>query len=192
MASARASPYAQAAPDTHAIPDARLATPEARLATAEARCANAEARCATAEARHATAEPLLTPYQLRQVQHTAANVLVDAYAAGMLPYVLRCPFVISQLTLSVYSSMNDELLRRRVEYYLDWPANHLDTCQGRMAISQLRWLVLVSSLTRILFHPAHCLHSIIYTRLWNRLASATLFWVLHLVHLFLRLRCPYS
>ncbi|KAG9221873.1 hypothetical protein PTI98_008853 [Pleurotus ostreatus] len=124
MASARASPYAQAAPDTHAIPDARLATPEARLATAEARCANAEARCATAEARHATAEPLLTPYQLRQVQHTAANVLVDAYAAGMLP------------------SMNDELLRRRVEYYLDWPANHLDTCQGRMAISQLRWLVL--------------------------------------------------
>ncbi|KAF4584010.1 hypothetical protein EYR40_002508 [Pleurotus pulmonarius] len=167
MASARVSPYAQAAPDAHAIPEAHLATPKARLATPKARRATPKARRATPEARRATtgarraiAEPLLTPYQLRQVQHMAANVLVDAYTAGMLPYVLHCPFVISQLTLSVYGLMNDELLRRRVEYYLDWPAHHLDTCQGHMAISQLR--------------------CIIYTWLCNQLASTTLFWVLHL------------
>ncbi|KAG9220141.1 hypothetical protein CCMSSC00406_0007164 [Pleurotus cornucopiae] len=65
----------------------------------------------------------LTSLQARQVQHMAANVLVEAYASGTFP------------------AMNDVLLRRRVEYYLELVPNRLETQQGRMLVSQIRWLV---------------------------------------------------
>ncbi|KAF4600273.1 hypothetical protein EYR38_004897 [Pleurotus pulmonarius] len=67
--------------------------------------------------------PPLTSLQARQVQHMAANVLVEAYASGTFP------------------AMNDVLLRRRVEYYLELVPNRLDTQQGRMLVSQICWLV---------------------------------------------------
>ncbi|KDQ31984.1 hypothetical protein PLEOSDRAFT_1081337 [Pleurotus ostreatus PC15] len=49
-----------------------------------------------------------------QVQYMAANVLVEAYATGMF---------------------------LRVKHNLDWPTDRLNTPQGCMFISQVRWLV---------------------------------------------------
>lgn len=65
----------------------------------------------------------LTPFQARQVQHMAANVLIEAYTSG------------------AFSTMSDESLRRRVEYYLNWSQHSLDSQEGRGLVAQIRWLI---------------------------------------------------
>ncbi|KDQ34000.1 hypothetical protein PLEOSDRAFT_152365 [Pleurotus ostreatus PC15] len=69
---------------------------------------------------HTTA---LTPFQARQVQHMAANVLIEAYASGR------------------FSTMSDESLCRRVEYYLNWSPHSLDSQEGCTLLAQIRWLM---------------------------------------------------
>ncbi|KAF4581372.1 hypothetical protein EYR40_002960 [Pleurotus pulmonarius] len=67
---------------------------------------------------------LLNHEQLRNVQVTAANILIEAFASGTL------------------STLNDELLRRRAEYHLGWCPNALDSAQARGVVAQTRCLVL--------------------------------------------------
>ncbi|KAF9488752.1 hypothetical protein BDN71DRAFT_1593840 [Pleurotus eryngii] len=73
---------------------------------------------------HSAAPLLLDHQQLRSVQFTATNILIEAFASGTL------------------SSLNDEILRRRAEYHLQWHPNALDSEQARVVVSQTRCLVL--------------------------------------------------
>lgn len=94
-----------------------------------------------------------------------------------------------------YSAMNDVLLRRRVEYYLELVPNRLDTQQGRMLVSQIRWLVVVStssstvyvcsSLAKYQFHAALESATIRYAILGLALGAYTFNTYLHFIDRFL-------
>ncbi|KAF9492847.1 cytochrome P450 [Pleurotus eryngii] len=70
---------------------------------------------------------LLDHQQLRNVQFTTTNILIEAFAAGNL------------------FTLNDETLQRRAENHLGWVSNSLDSAQARVVIAQTRCLVLVTS-----------------------------------------------
>ncbi|KDQ26083.1 hypothetical protein PLEOSDRAFT_1085357 [Pleurotus ostreatus PC15] len=67
---------------------------------------------------------LLDHQQLRNVQFTTTNILIEVFAAGNL------------------STLNDEVLRRRAENHLGWVSNSLDSAQARLVVAQTCCLVL--------------------------------------------------
>lgn len=86
---------------------------------------------------------LLDHQQLRNVQFTTTNILIEAFAAGNLSCVVA-PSALLPLTFFC-STLNDETLRRRAENHLGWVSNSLDSAQARVVIAQTRCLVLVTS-----------------------------------------------
>ncbi|KAF4580579.1 hypothetical protein AB1N83_012393 [Pleurotus pulmonarius] len=74
---------------------------------------------------YASNPPFVLDYHnLHLLQFTAANILIETYAAGSIHL------------------MNDEILRCRIEYHLGWYPDSLDTPHGRMVVSQTRFLIM--------------------------------------------------